>query len=70
MDAGNTRLIIGTTTSGAEELAKKSPRTHVIAAFQTIPSEVLFPVFAAIIEKKRRGVSLELALASFHQRGR
>ncbi len=45
MDAGNTKLIIGTTMSGAEELAKKGQRAHVVAAFQTIPSEVLFGVF-------------------------
>ena len=53
MDADNTRLIIGTTTSGAEELAKKNPRTHIVAAFQTVPSEVLFPVFEARKEKMR-----------------
>jgi 8-hydroxy-5-deazaflavin:NADPH oxidoreductase len=47
MDAANTKLIIGTTTSGAEELAKKVPHAHVVAAFQTIPSEVLFGVFEA-----------------------
>ncbi len=45
MDAGNTKLIIGTTTSGAEELAKKVPRAHVVLAFNTVPSEVLFGVF-------------------------
>jgi predicted dinucleotide-binding enzyme len=53
MDADNTRLIIGTTTSGAEELAKKSPQALVVAAFQTVPSEVLFPVFEAKNEKIR-----------------
>ena len=47
MDEGNTKLIIGTTTSGAEELAKKVPRAHVVLAFNTIPSEVLFGVFEA-----------------------
>ncbi len=47
MDAGNTKLIIANTTSGAEELAKKVPRAHVVAAFQTVPSEVLFAVFGA-----------------------
>jgi hypothetical protein len=47
MDAGNTKLIIGATTSGAEELAKKVPRAHVVCAFNTVPSEVLFGVFAA-----------------------
>ena len=47
MDEGNTKLIMGTTTSGAEELAKKVPRAHVVLAFNTIPSEVLFGVFDA-----------------------
>ncbi len=45
MDAGNTKLIIGTTTSGAAEFAKKVPRAHVVLAFNTVPSEVLFGVF-------------------------
>ena len=47
MDSGNTKLISGTTTSGAEELAKKVPPARVIAASQTVPSEVLFGVFEA-----------------------
>src|SRR6266853_814667 len=38
MDAANTKLIVGTTTSGAEELAKKFPRAHVVCAFNTVPS--------------------------------
>jgi 8-hydroxy-5-deazaflavin:NADPH oxidoreductase len=45
MDLANTKLIIGTTTSGAEELAKKVPRAKVVCAFNTVPSEVLFGVF-------------------------
>ena len=53
MDADNSKLIIGTTTSGAEELAKKVPRAYVVAAFQTVPSEVLFGVFAAKHKKAR-----------------
>jgi 8-hydroxy-5-deazaflavin:NADPH oxidoreductase len=53
MDAGNTKLIIGTTMSGAEELAKKVPRAHVVSAFNTVPSEVLFGVFEAK-DKNRR----------------
>ena len=36
---------MGTTTSGAEELAKKVPRAHVVLTFNTVPSEVLFGVF-------------------------
>src|SRR5579864_900858 len=53
MDAGNTKLMIGTTTSGAEELAKKVPRADVVCAFNTVPSEVLFGVFEAKRKKDR-----------------
>jgi len=34
MDSSNTKLIAGTTTSGAEELAKKAPKARVVCAFQ------------------------------------
>jgi len=47
MDASNTKLIIANTSSGAEELAKKVPRARVVCAFNTVPSEVLFRVYAA-----------------------
>ena len=47
MDANNTTLILGNTTSGAEELAKKIPKARVVSAFNTIPSEVLFGVYEA-----------------------
>jgi 8-hydroxy-5-deazaflavin:NADPH oxidoreductase len=47
MDIGNTKLIIANTSSGAEELAKKVPRAHVVSAFNTVPSEVLFGVYEA-----------------------
>jgi 8-hydroxy-5-deazaflavin:NADPH oxidoreductase len=47
MDEGNTKLIFGTTTSGAEELAKKVSKAHVVQAFNTVPSEVLFDVFGS-----------------------
>jgi predicted dinucleotide-binding enzyme len=53
MDEGDTKLILGTTTSGAEELAKKVPRAHVVCAFNTVPSEVLFGVFEAKRRKSR-----------------
>ncbi len=53
MDPSNTKLIIGTTTSGAEELAKKVPRAQVLSAFNTVPSEVLFGVFEAKRKKNR-----------------
>jgi 8-hydroxy-5-deazaflavin:NADPH oxidoreductase len=47
MDAQNTKLILGLTTSGAEELGKKVPKAKVVSAFNTVPSEVLFGVFKA-----------------------
>ncbi len=47
MDAGNTGLVIGRTTSGAEELAKKVPKAKVVCAFNTVPSEVFFGVYEA-----------------------
>ena len=53
MDADNTKLILGTKTSGAEELAKKLPRAHVVCAFNTVPSEVLFGVYEAKRKKHR-----------------
>ena len=53
MDEGNTKLIIGTTTSGAEELARKVPRAYVVCAFNTVPSEVLFDVYEARSKKPR-----------------
>jgi len=46
MNADDTDLVVAHTSSGAEELAKKVPRARVVAAFGTVPSEVLFDVFA------------------------
>jgi len=47
MSADDTRLVRAHTTSGAEALAKKIRGAAVVAAFNTVPSEVLFGVFAA-----------------------
>ena len=47
MNRDDTELVIGHDTSGAEELAKKVPRSRVVSAFNTVPSEVLFGVFEA-----------------------
>lgn len=47
MNADDTELVIAHTSSGAEELAKKVPAAHVVSAFSTVPSEVLYDVFAA-----------------------
>ena len=43
----NTELVVGRTSSGAEELAKKVAESRVVCAFNTVPSEVLFNVFEA-----------------------
>ncbi len=53
MDAGNTKLIIGSNSSGAEELAKRVPKARVVCAFNTVPNEVLFSVFEARSKKPR-----------------
>jgi predicted dinucleotide-binding enzyme len=45
MNADDTALVIANTSSGSEDLAKKVPKAHVISAFNTVPSEVLFSVF-------------------------
>lgn len=47
MNANDTDLVITHTSSGAEALARKVPKARVVSAFNTVPSEVLFGVFAA-----------------------
>ena len=50
MNANDTALAVAHTSSGAETLAKKARKADVVAAFSTVPSEVLFDVF----RRKRR----------------
>lgn len=45
MNADDTALVVANTSSGSEELAKKVRKAHIISAFNTVPSEVLFSVF-------------------------
>ena len=47
MNEDSTELVVAHTSSGAEELAKLIPKARVVAAFQTVPSEVLFGVYEA-----------------------
>jgi hypothetical protein len=47
MNEENTKLVVGRTSSAAEELAKKIPKAQVVSAFNTVPSEVLFDVYEA-----------------------
>jgi len=50
MNANDADVVVAHTSSGAEVLARKVPRAKVVAAFGTVPSEVLFDVF----ERRRR----------------
>jgi predicted dinucleotide-binding enzyme len=45
MNADDTELVVAHTSSGAEELARRASGARVVAAFNTVPSEVLFGVF-------------------------
>lgn len=53
MNGDDTALVVAHTSSGAEELAKKLPNARFVSAFNTVPSEVLFEVFAARRRSKR-----------------
>jgi 8-hydroxy-5-deazaflavin:NADPH oxidoreductase len=53
MNANDTELVVAHTSSGAEELARKASGTRVVSAFGTVPSEVLFGVYAARRRKQR-----------------
>jgi predicted dinucleotide-binding enzyme len=66
MDADNTGLVIGRTTSGAEELAKKVPKAKVVCAFNTVPSEVFFGVYTA----RRRANRPSLVYCGDHAGGK
>jgi len=56
MNLDDTELVISGTSSGAEALAEKLPSARIVSAFNTVPSEVLFNVFAA--RRKRTRPSL------------
>jgi hypothetical protein len=45
--ADNTGLVVTHTSSGAEELPKKLPRSHVVAAFTTVLSDCFLGVYGA-----------------------
>ncbi|MFD2175889.1 NADPH-dependent F420 reductase [Rhodobacter lacus] len=46
LDETDTTLVLGPTTSGAEELARLRPAAHWVGCFNTSPSECLASVFA------------------------
>jgi len=53
MNGDDTKLVVAHSCSGAEALAKKIPQAKVVGAFGTVPSEVLFDVYAARRRKTR-----------------
>ena len=63
MNADDTALVVAHTSSGAEEVARKIPKARVASAFNTIPSEVFFPVF----EAKGRGARLDVVHCGDHE---
>jgi predicted dinucleotide-binding enzyme len=54
MNAADTALAVAHTSSGAETLAKKIRKVHVVSAFSTVPGEVLFAVFRQRRRTRRR----------------
>lgn len=56
MSADDSDLVIGHTLSGAEDLAKRIPKARLVAAFNTVPSEVLFSVYETRRRTKRPGL--------------
>ena len=53
MSTDDTRLVMARTSSGAEALAKNLRGARVVSAFGTVPSEVLFSVFASRRRRQR-----------------
>ncbi|MAE88203.1 MAG: transmembrane reductase oxidoreductase [Pelagibaca sp.] len=46
LDTSDRDLVVGTTSSGAEELARMRPKTRWVSCFNTTPSESFAPVYA------------------------
>jgi 8-hydroxy-5-deazaflavin:NADPH oxidoreductase len=66
MTRDDSELAIAHTSSGAEALAKKARRAHIVSAFSTVPSEVLFGVF----DKRRRTTRPNLVYCGDHRKAK
>jgi 8-hydroxy-5-deazaflavin:NADPH oxidoreductase len=66
MNKDDSRMVLGFSTSGAETLAKKLRGAHVVSAFSTAPSEVLFSVF----ERRRRKTRPDLVFCGDNNRAK
>ncbi len=53
MSEDDSGLVVGHASSGVEELARRLPAARLVAAFNTVPSEVLFSVFEARAQASR-----------------
>lgn len=62
LDEANENLVVGMTTSGAEELARRRPEAHWVSCFNTNPSESLEPVF----RRKRQSPVPQVLTCSDH----
>lgn len=63
MTKNDSRMLLGLTTSGAETLAARRRTAHVVSAFSTAPSEVLFSVF----EKRKQKTRPDLVFCGDHK---
>jgi predicted dinucleotide-binding enzyme len=63
MTKNDSRMVLGLTTSGAETLAARRRKAHVVSAFSTAPSEVLFSVF----EKRKQKTRPDLVFCGDHK---
>jgi predicted dinucleotide-binding enzyme len=70
MNADDTALAIAHTSSGAEELAKKMPQARFVSAFNTVPSEVLFGVYAAKRKARRARLGPSLVYCGDDAKGK
>ena len=66
MNKDDSRMVLGLSTSGAEALAAKVPRAHVVSAFSTVPSEVLLPLFS----RRRRRMPPDLVYCGDNTRAK
>jgi predicted dinucleotide-binding enzyme len=53
MNSTDTALAVGLKSSGAEKLAQRLRNAHFVSAFNTVPSEVFFSVFAKRSKRPR-----------------
>jgi predicted dinucleotide-binding enzyme len=63
MTKNDSRMVLGHMTSGAETLAARRRKAHVVSAFSTAPSEVLSSVF----EKRKRKTRPDLVFCGNHK---